>query len=52
MKFTYKTLKMWQSSDTEEQQYQIKIAFKKKLKADQIQGMLATIQYRLKHANM
>jgi hypothetical protein len=48
-KFCFKTLKKWQSSATEEKQQQIKIAFTEKLKANQIQELLATIQFRLKH---
>jgi hypothetical protein len=51
-KLCFKTLKRWQSSDTEGHQQQIKIAFTEQLRADQIQGMLATVQIRLKHAKL
>jgi hypothetical protein len=38
---------MWQSLNTWKQQWQIKISFMKKLGADEIQEMLATIQFRI-----
>lgn len=49
----FKTLTRWQSSHTEGHQQQIKIAVTEKLRADKIQGMLATIQkIRLKHVKL
>jgi hypothetical protein len=38
-------LKAWQSSNIWEQHLQIKIVFMKRLRADYIQGMLATIRF-------
>jgi hypothetical protein len=46
-----KTRRWWQSSDIEEQQ-QFKTVFVDKLKVDQIQGKLATNQFRLKHVKL
>jgi hypothetical protein len=40
-------LKAWQSSNIWEQHLQIKIVFMKRLRADCIQGMLATIRFRV-----
>jgi hypothetical protein len=39
--------KVWQSSSIWEQHLEIKIVFMKRLRADQIQGMLATIQFKV-----